>query len=108
MEFLVTSHPDKALMARAIEAAQAGAAAGDYRLGALVAGPEGVLAEAYTDLESTQDPTAHAEVRKPQVARPAPSGALRAYAKCPGVLGTCVRVHRRLAQSPPSWRRGHH
>jgi tRNA(Arg) A34 adenosine deaminase TadA len=59
---MVVSHPDRALMARAIEVAQESAAAGDYRLGALVAGPEGVLVEAYTDLEATQDPTAHAEV----------------------------------------------
>src|SRR5262245_12505630 len=59
---MVAAHPDKALMSRAIELAQDGAAAGDYRLGALVVGPEGVLAEAYTDLEATQDPTAHAEM----------------------------------------------
>jgi len=61
-ESLVVPHPDRALMTRAIEVARDGAAAGDYQLGALIAAPEGILAEAYTDLGSTQDPTAHAEI----------------------------------------------
>ena len=59
---MVVSHPDAAFMSRAIELAHDGAVAGDYRLGALVVGTDGALAEAYTDLEATGDPTAHAEV----------------------------------------------
>ena len=49
-------------MSRAIELAGEGGAAGDYRLGALVVGMDGVVAEAHTDLGATNDPTAHAEV----------------------------------------------
>jgi len=56
------SHPDTALMSRAIELAGEGGAAGDYRLGALVVGADGIVAEAHTDLAATNDPTAHAEI----------------------------------------------
>lgn len=49
-------------MARAIALAQEGGAAGDYHLGAVVVGSEGIIAEAHTDLLGSHDPTAHAEI----------------------------------------------
>jgi tRNA(adenine34) deaminase len=55
-------HPDRAFMTRAIELAGKGEAGGEYRLGALIVHRHEIIAEAYTALTETADPTAHAEV----------------------------------------------
>jgi tRNA(adenine34) deaminase len=59
---MAAQHPDSAFMARAIEVAEEGGAAGDYRIGALIVGSGGIIAHAHTDLSDTKDPTAHAEI----------------------------------------------
>jgi tRNA(adenine34) deaminase len=54
---------DDAFMERAIQLAEAGAAAGEVPVGAIVVRGDRIIGEAYNAPISTHDPTAHAEVR---------------------------------------------
>ena len=54
---------DDAFMERAIQLAEAGAAAGEVPVGAIVVLEDRIIGEAYNAPISTHDPTAHAEVR---------------------------------------------
>lgn len=60
-------------MAAALEEARAAAAAGEVPVGAVVAGPQGILARAHNRTEELADPAGHAEIL-----------ALREAARCRG------------------------
>jgi tRNA(adenine34) deaminase len=56
-------HPRTALMEKAVAVALAAELSGNYRIGALVANAEGdIISTAYTQLDTTVDPTAHGEI----------------------------------------------
>lgn len=55
-------HPDERYMRLAIRTAELGARNGQYAIGAVIVAEGAVIAKAYTTLNRTGDPSAHAEV----------------------------------------------